>query len=165
MRRVRAATSPCGAVVNVGQGQGRVVYQDVEVRGSLPARVSRPGRSPIIHWALPRKDLQPEATSFGTGLPPAGGVRAFLARTRGKGKGISVSFGRHGEISSDRSFTEGKEWPASRCLARRRNEFPVGYSLAGCSPAEPTSASPTACQCPSEVFGSREILSQRYTVS
>jgi len=47
----------------------------------------------------------------------------------------------------------------------RRNEFPVGYSLAGCSPAEPTSASPTACQCPSEVFGSREILSQRYTVS
>jgi len=76
-----------------------------------------------------------------------------------------MSFRRHEEIFSDGPLTEGKERPASHSLARRRNEFPVGYSLAGCSPAEPTSASPTACHCQSEVFGSREILSQRYTVS
>jgi len=76
-----------------------------------------------------------------------------------------MSFGRHGEIFSDGRQIEGPKATRKPLPAQRRNEFPVGYSLAGCSPAEPTSASPTACQCQSEVFGSREILSQRYTVS
>ena len=34
--------------------------------------------------------------------------------------------------------------PAGRALAHRLDEFPVGYSLASCSPAELASASPTA---------------------
>jgi len=70
-----------------------------------------------------------------------------------------MSFPRHEEIY--RSDTPSKGW--GRCAASRwsapepsrkarrkeraplivRDEFPVGYSLAGCSPAEPASASPT----------------------
>ena len=34
--------------------------------------------------------------------------------------------------------------PYGRALAHRLDEFPVGYSLASCSPAELASASPTA---------------------
>ena len=74
-----------------------------------------------------------------------------------------MSFPRHGEIyRSDVVFKTIQDWgpgAASRWSApgpsrrtRRkgrallivRDEFPVGYSLAGCSPAEPASASPTA---------------------
>jgi len=58
-----------------------------------------------------------------------------------------MSFGRYEEILSDGSCIEGKERPGSHLQASRRNEFPVGYSLAACFPAEPASASPTACQC------------------
>ena len=74
-----------------------------------------------------------------------------------------MSFQRHGEISSER--IEGQEATRKSLPAQRRNEFPVGYSLTGCSPAEPASALPTASQCQSKVFGSREFFSQRYTVS
>jgi hypothetical protein len=56
-----------------------------------------------------------------------------------------MSFPRQGEIySSDGQLLDGKEATLQPPPAHRRNEFPVGYSLAGCSPAEPTSASPTA---------------------
>src|SRR6185437_11347681 len=50
-----------------------------------------------------------------------------------------MSFFRHPEIfPSDRGAT------LSGCaLAHRLDEFPAGYSSAGCSPAEPASASPT----------------------
>ena len=48
-----------------------------------------------------------------------------------------MSFGRHEEIY--------RPIGARMCRAPRHrfDEFPVGYSLAGCSPAEPASASPT----------------------
>jgi hypothetical protein len=74
-----------------------------------------------------------------------------------------MSFLRHGEIyRSDGPFktvTNGcrgtdscRSAPGPSQRARRkarallivRDEFPAGYSLAGCSPAEPASASPTA---------------------
>jgi len=71
-----------------------------------------------------------------------------------------MSFLRHGEIyRSDESYS-GRGRNATHCQsaprpgrqARRKmraslivhDEFPVGYSSAGCSPAEPASASPTA---------------------
>lgn len=71
-----------------------------------------------------------------------------------------MSFSRHGEIYRSDGAAEGRgrnaasRWPApgpsqrARRKARAplivRDEFPVGYSSAGCSPAEPASASPTA---------------------
>jgi len=71
-----------------------------------------------------------------------------------------MSFLRHGEIyRSEGSYSGRGRNAASRRSApgpsqqtRRkvraslivRDEFPVGYSSAGCSPAEPASASPTA---------------------
>ena len=74
-----------------------------------------------------------------------------------------MSFFRHGEIyRSDMISKTINNWgpgAASRWSAPRpsqrtrrkgrallivRDEFPVGYSSAGCSPAEPASASPTA---------------------
>jgi len=55
----------------------------------------------------------------------------------------TASFLRHGEI-----YRYVGELSAGQAFARpspqRFDEFPVGYSLAGCSPAEPASASPTA---------------------
>ena len=57
-----------------------------------------------------------------------------------------MSFPRHREIyrSDDiRRLRVRREQLESHSLAHRVDEFPVGYSLAGCSPAEPASASPT----------------------
>ncbi len=53
----------------------------------------------------------------------------------------TMSFLRHREIYSDVSQTEvpGRAEPSP---VTHRNEFPAGYSLASCSPAEPASASP-----------------------
>lgn len=49
-----------------------------------------------------------------------------------------MSFPRHGEIyRSDGNGRDSYAAPGHRC-----DEFPAGYSLAGCSPAEPASASP-----------------------
>lgn len=53
----------------------------------------------------------------------------------------TMSFLRHREIFSDDSKTETPAGIESS-LATHRNEFPAGYSLAGCFPAEPASASP-----------------------
>jgi hypothetical protein len=58
-------------------------------------------------------------------------------------QGATMSFFRHEEIyrSDVGSKTEGE--PAETgSLDHRLDESPAGYSLAGCSPAEPTSASP-----------------------
>src|SRR5262245_46152771 len=59
-----------------------------------------------------------------------------------------MSFLRHSEIyqvseanCGDREL-KGRD-PAATPFAHRLDESPVGYSLAGCSPAEPASASPT----------------------
>ena len=54
-----------------------------------------------------------------------------------------MSFLRHGEIYQveDRFGWRGRNRGPAR--TSRLDESPVGYSLAGCSPAEPASASPT----------------------
>ena len=51
-----------------------------------------------------------------------------------------LSAASRGSASAPSQRTRRKE----RALLIVRDEFPVGYSLAGCSPAEPASASPTA---------------------
>jgi hypothetical protein len=54
-----------------------------------------------------------------------------------------MSFLRHEEIYRPISLQNkpGQPWP-DRPGAHRYDEFPAGYSLAGCAPAEPASASP-----------------------
>src|SRR5208282_5122492 len=49
-----------------------------------------------------------------------------------------MSLLRHGEIYP----SDGGAIDIDRAPAHRWDEFPAGYSLAGCSPAEPASASP-----------------------
>ena len=53
-----------------------------------------------------------------------------------------MSFKRHGEIYP----IDGSVDPNTGAPAHRSDEFPAGYSLAGRSPAEPASASPTAAE-------------------
>jgi hypothetical protein len=52
-----------------------------------------------------------------------------------------MSFLRHEEIYRPISSEPGRSGP-DRPRPHRFDEFPAGYSLAGCAPAEPTSASP-----------------------
>src|SRR5215510_15116906 len=52
-----------------------------------------------------------------------------------------MSFLRHREIYQVAEGERGRNRGPARAL--RLDESPVGYSLAGCSPAEPASASPT----------------------
>jgi hypothetical protein len=51
-----------------------------------------------------------------------------------------MSFPRHEEIYP----SDGGSTLVSRTPAHRLDEFPAGYSLAGCSPAEPASALPAS---------------------
>ena len=87
-----------------------------------------------------------------------------------------MSFLRHGEIyRSDEGFSGEKgrgrgtasRWSApepSQKTRRKervwlivRDEFPAGYSLAGCSPAEPASASPTALRMPEGMAAGKQL--------
>jgi len=54
-----------------------------------------------------------------------------------------MSFLRHQEIYQSDERQSERARPCSHALAHRLDEFPVGYSLASCSPAELASASPT----------------------
>ena len=55
-----------------------------------------------------------------------------------------MSFSRHGEIYRPMSGSGNlRGQPGNDCpQPRRHDEFPAGYSLAGCAPAAPASASP-----------------------
>ena len=56
-----------------------------------------------------------------------------------------MSFLRHGEIyHCDEGQGGGGAIPQDHTPAHRNDEFPAGYSSAGCSPAEPASASPAS---------------------
>jgi len=61
-----------------------------------------------------------------------------------------MSFLRHGEIYH---FDEGAI-PRDHALAHRNDEFPAGYSLAGCAPAEPAAASPAGAHLARKGFRS-----------
>jgi transposase InsO family protein len=55
--------------------------------------------------------------------------------------GARMSFFRHQEIFQSDGKAGNREQPLGRSPAHRPDESPAGYSLAGCSPAEPASAS------------------------
>ena len=74
--------------------------------------------------------------------------REFFPATQGNPKGCRfaalflMSFKRHSEIyPNNRGADETADAPAHRL-----DEFPAGYSLTGCSPAAPASASPTGVE-------------------
>jgi hypothetical protein len=130
---------PCGL---------RIVHENPEVRGSLAERISGSGRRLFADPQVPRTGLQPQTLALRARLPAAGGVRAPPAggpvRSRYDGAFL-MSFLRHGEIyRSDGCLgADLPERPLGPPRPHRLDESPVGYSLAGCSPAEPASASPT----------------------
>src|SRR5580658_6857180 len=63
-----------------------------------------------------------------------------------------MSFLRHGEIYRP---MQKRERPAhDRPRPHRYDEFPAGYSLTGCAPAEPASASPAAVHSAAKTLGS-----------
>ena len=107
----------------------------------LPDGISRPGRSPRRHRRLSGEGLQPKTSALGARLSASGRVRARAPDSKQGGRcaaSFLMSFLRHGEISP---FDEGVI-PEDHAPAHRTDEFPAGYSLAGCSPALPASASP-----------------------
>ena len=66
-----------------------------------------------------------------------------------------MSFPRHGEIY--RPIRTANTLGRPSCghpSAHRYDEFPAGYSLAGCAPAEPASASPAGAHRAAEAVGS-----------
>jgi transposase InsO family protein len=68
--------------------------------------------------------------------------------TAGGPDAAKMSFFRHGEVCrSDGEEDKTGERAETRAPAHRLDETPVGYSLAGWSPPEPASASPTGQQC------------------
>jgi hypothetical protein len=76
--------------------------------------------------------------------PPEEFEQAAAINPAGDSAAASVSFLRHGEIYRwDRKHDQKQEEPdRSSSPAHPIDESPDGYSLAGCSPAEPDSASP-----------------------
>jgi hypothetical protein len=88
-----------------------------------------------LHSALGyRSPAEFEAATAQLPAAPA----AFSAHT-------TLSFSRHGEIyQSDLSDEPGEEANNASSQTHRLDESPAGYSSAGCSPAEPASASPAA---------------------
>ena len=122
------------------------------------AMVLCPGRS---SWtvrkstpAITRRRNCP-AFTLGLGLSSTRGVRtiggdhfATSASRRGDGK---VSFSRHEEIY--RPMLEPGQPSMDHPGLHRYDEFPAGYSLVGCAPAEPASASPASTQLASEETG------------
>jgi hypothetical protein len=66
-----------------------------------------------------------------------------------------MSFFRHREIY--RSDEWGKAEEAGASSAHRVDEFPAGYSWAGCSPAEPACASPASFRVGGPVLRDNQI--------
>src|SRR5437763_3391125 len=73
-----------------------------------------------------------------------------------------MSFLRHQEIYLP--ICSGRDLAEDRAPSHRLDEFPAGYSLAGCAPAVPTSASPTGTsmlwsEAKAKPFAANSILS------
>lgn len=69
-----------------------------------------------------------------------------------------MSFPRHGEIY--RPMNVPGRLVGNRPRPHRYDEFPAGYSLASCAPAEPTSASPAGSYGATPAVGSTIKMQQ-----
>jgi len=82
--------------------------------------------------------------------------RYFLSR------GIGHEFFRHGEIYRSEVARQASRERSPLPVPIGFDEFPVGYSLAGCSPAEPASASPTGIHPPPPQSAGQGFFSERH---
>src|SRR5271155_1572519 len=139
----------------------RVVHEDAQVRGGVPHRISRLGPGALAYWRVPGSHLQSKATALSARLLPTGRVRARPASQKGRRFAAAywMSFLRHQEIFP----SDGGACFAADAPAHRLDEFPAGYSLAGCAPAEPASASPAGHHF--EVQASRCTMTFQATAS
>ena len=117
----------------------------LKIRRSLFVRVRGLRRSAAAHREVYRARLQRKAFALGVGLPAAGRIRTPARRVIAGWSCGGMSFLRHEEIY--RSDGLGLCWSGAQsgqlqAPTHRFDEFPAGYSSAGCSPAEPASASP-----------------------
>jgi putative transposase len=79
-------------------------------------------------------------------LPPEGFEQSLAPSATSQG--ATMSFFRHQEIYQSDGESTGKGEPAETGPPEHRlDESPAGYSSAGCSPAEPASASPAEDHC------------------
>ena len=77
-----------------------------------------------------------------------------------------MSFSRHEEIYRPMATANRLGRPLhGRPSAHRYDEFPAGYSLAGCAPAEPASASPAGAHPDAEEGRVQLKSSERQIVS
>jgi hypothetical protein len=110
-------------------------YRDLEdLRAHIEEFIERYYNRIRLHSALgylPPEEFEQNAASTASGQA-------------GNGAAASMSFFRHGEIYrwDPKSGQERGEPNRSNSPAHPIDESPTGYSLAGCSPAEPASASP-----------------------
>ncbi len=126
----------------VGQRGLRVVHENFEVRRGAAQRLPRPGRGSRVHRRVPRQALQHQAAALRAGLHAARQVRSRAQKGSRCAAACCMSFPRHREIYP----SNGGASLRANAPAHRADEFPTGYSSAGCSPAEPTSASPAGHQ-------------------
>jgi len=110
-------------------------YRDLEeLRAHIEEFIERYYNRIRLHSALgylPPEEFEQNAANTASGQA-------------GSGAAASMSFFRHGEIYrwDQKSGQERGEPNRSNSPAHPIDESPTGYSLAGCSPAEPDSASP-----------------------
>ena len=131
---------------SLGQCDLRVVHENPEVRGGPPQRIPRSERGPRLDRRISGEGLQPETPSLRARLLAAGGVRGQPGGPKPTGgrcaAAFFMSFLRHREIYP----SDGGAAAQDHAPAHRLDEFPAGYSSAGCAPAEPASASPAGNQ-------------------
>jgi hypothetical protein len=125
---------------SIRKRQLREFHQDAQTRRDLRKPVSGPGALADQHRRVHRAVLQSMPATLGLGIPIARGVRAGRQFACDRS---DDEFFQHTEIYR----SDGRRWKRRKPTAvgfpaHCFDESPIGYSLADCSPAEPTSASP-----------------------
>ena len=122
----------------------RELHQDSQNRGSSLQRIRHVGRGAGPDRRFHRTGLQSQAAPLGVRVRAARGVRRSVRGGRDGGL-TPPEFSRQGRIyRSDPVLAKTGCGTEAAPRAHRFDESAAGYSSAGCSPAEPASASPAA---------------------